>query len=134
MYSLAIAAHANARLTRRDCGPPQGYAAENGPPRMPVYRQAAYADAGRAARSRAVSNLNRREGCLETPTPFFFFTAGAYVRKVTVDETTPYIIPPKQPHVVSSTATIVRTPANTDADSLCSLYIYYYHYVKRKKK
>ena len=49
MYSLPIAAHANARLTRRDCGPQQGDAADNGPPRM-----AAYADVGRAARSCAV--------------------------------------------------------------------------------
>ena len=44
MYSLPIAAHANARLTRRDCGPP----------RMATYRQAAYAEAERAARSCAV--------------------------------------------------------------------------------
>ena len=71
MYSLPIAAHANARLTRRDCGPPQGDAAENGPPRMATYRQAAYADAGRAARSCAVcSGSESQEAArVELPQP-----------------------------------------------------------------
>jgi len=59
MYSLPIAAHANARLTPDLRGgtyvrTPQGDAAENGPPRMAAYRQAAYAEAERAARSCAV--------------------------------------------------------------------------------